>query len=112
MIGIRCSPLSPGHPRRFWREVDEITTAIAQSECLRGAVRTNHKESCPDGMILFGEDALRKSVQEFTAHYHHFERNHKGLCNRPILADSAQVGSSGEIRRRARLGEMGRAKIW
>ncbi len=28
-------------------------------------------------MILFGEDALRKAVREFTAHYH-LERNHKG----------------------------------
>src|SRR6187200_1994930 len=35
------------------------------------------KESCLDRLILFGEDALRKSVQEFTAHYH-LERNHQG----------------------------------
>jgi transposase InsO family protein len=63
------------------------------------------KESCLDRMILFGEDALRKSVQEFTAHYH-VERNHQGLGNRLILPDSAHVGTTGEIRRRERLGGM------
>lgn len=63
------------------------------------------KESCLDRMILFGEDALRKSVQEFTAHYH-LERNHQGLGNRLIRPDLAHVGSTGEIRRRERLGGM------
>jgi transposase InsO family protein len=63
------------------------------------------KESCLDRMILFGEDALRKSVQEFTAHYH-VERNHQGLGNRLILPNSAHVGTTGEIRRRERLGGM------
>jgi hypothetical protein len=47
---------------------------------------THVKESCLDRMILFGEDALRKSVQEFTAHYH-LERNHQGLGNRRIALD-------------------------
>ena len=42
-------------------------------------------------MILFGEDSLRKSIQEFTAHYH-FERNHQGLGNRLIMPDSAHAG--------------------
>ena len=63
------------------------------------------KESCLDRMILFGEDALRKSVQEFTAHYH-LERNHQGLGNRLIRPDLVHVGSTGEIRRRERLGGM------
>ena len=63
------------------------------------------KESCLDRMILFGEDALRKCIQEFTAHYH-FERHHQGLGNRLILRDSAHVESNGEIRRRERLGGM------
>ena len=35
------------------------------------------KENCLNQMILFGEDALRKAVHEFLAHYHH-ERNHQG----------------------------------
>jgi putative transposase len=63
------------------------------------------KESCLDRMILFGEDTLRKSVQEFTAHCH-AERNHQGHGNRLILSDSAHVGSTGEILRRERLGGM------
>ena len=63
------------------------------------------KESCLDRLILFGEDSLRKSVQEFTAHYH-TERNHQGLANRLILPDAAQVGSTGEVQRRERLGGM------
>jgi transposase InsO family protein len=63
------------------------------------------KESCLDRMILFGEDALRKSVQEFGAHYH-LERNHQGLGNRLILPDSAHVGTTGKIQRRERLGGM------
>jgi ABC-type lipoprotein release transport system permease subunit len=36
------------------------------------------KESCLNRTILFGEDSLRKSIQEFTAHYY-FERHHQGL---------------------------------
>lgn len=63
------------------------------------------KESCLERMILFGEDALRKSVQEFSAHYH-IERNHQGLGNRLILPDSAHVGTTGKIQRRERLGGM------
>ena len=63
------------------------------------------KESCLNRMILFGEDSLRKSIQEFIAHYH-FERHHRGLGNRLIIHDSANAGSTGEIRRRERLGGM------
>ena len=47
-------------------------------------------------MIMFGEDALRKAVQEFTARYH-VERDHQGLGNRLILLDSAHVGTTGQI---------------
>ena len=63
------------------------------------------RESCLDRLILFGEDSLRKSIQEFTAHYH-FERHHQGLGNRLIMPDLAHAGSTGEIRRRERLGGM------
>ena len=59
------------------------------------------KESCLDRMIVFGEDSLRKSIQEFTAHYH-FERHHQGLGNRLIMPDSAHMGNTGEVRRRER----------
>ena len=63
------------------------------------------KESCLDRLILLGEDSLRKSIQEFTAHYH-FERHHQGLGNRLIMPDSAHMGNTGEVRRRERLGGM------
>ena len=69
-----------------------------------GFVRTI-KESCLDRIIFFGEASLRKSNQEFTAHYH-TERHHQGLGNRLIMPDSAHVGAIGEIRRRERLGGM------
>ena len=63
------------------------------------------KESCLDRMILLGENSLRKSVQEFIAHYH-FERNHQGLGNRLIMLDSAHCQNTGEVGRRERLGGM------
>ena len=63
------------------------------------------KESCLDRMILFGEDALRKSIQEFTAHYHR-ERHHQGLGNRLIMPNSEHMGNIGEVQRRERLGGM------
>ena len=63
------------------------------------------KESCLDRIIFFGENSLRKSVQEFTTHYH-FERNHQGLGNQLIMPDSAHVGNTGAIRRHERLGGM------
>jgi putative transposase len=54
-------------------------------------------------MIWFGEDALRKGIQEFLAHYHH-ERNHQGLENRLIQAEDGHLGATGAIRQRQRLG--------
>ena len=61
------------------------------------------KESCLEKMIWFGEDALRKGVQEFMAHYHR-ERNHQGLENRLIQAEGGHLGATGEIQQRQRLG--------
>ncbi len=54
-------------------------------------------------MIFFGEQSLRKAVQEFLRHYHE-ERNHQGLENK-ILERGDEVGrSEGEIQCRERLG--------
>ena len=61
------------------------------------------KESCLEKMIWFGEDALRKGVQEFVAHYHG-ERNHQGLENRLIQAEDGHLGATGAIQQRQRLG--------
>jgi putative transposase len=63
------------------------------------------KESCLERMILFGENSLRKAVEEFIAHYH-FERNHQGLGNRLIVPPSLESNRTGAIQRRQRLGGM------
>jgi putative transposase len=63
------------------------------------------KESCLERMILFGENSLRKAVEEFIAHYH-VERNHQGLGNRLIVPPSAESNRTGAIQRRQRLGGM------
>ena len=59
------------------------------------------KESCLERMIFFGEDALRKAIADFIAHYH-FERNHQGLQNRLIVP--MKTVNSGSVERRQRLG--------
>jgi len=63
------------------------------------------KESCLNRMIFFGEESLRKAIQNFVAHYHS-ERNHQGLGNQLISPEAGHLGSAGEIHRRQRLGGM------
>ena len=63
------------------------------------------KESCLNRMIFFGEESLRKAIQNFVAHYHS-ERNHQGLSNQLISPEAGHLGSAGEIQRRQRLGGM------
>ena len=63
------------------------------------------KESCLERMIFFGERSLRKAVHEFMVHYH-TERNHQGLGNRLVIPEQGQLGNTGAIRRRQRLGGM------
>ena len=60
------------------------------------------KEGCLERMIFLGEDALRRAVVDFIAHYH-FERNHQGLENRLIVPPPETIGS-GTVERRQRLG--------
>src|SRR5215510_14490107 len=45
------------------------------------------KEECLSRLILFGEAALRHTLQEYVAHYHH-ERNHQGKGNVLLLPPS------------------------
>ena len=59
------------------------------------------KESCLERMIFFGEEALRRAVTDFMAHYH-LERNHQGLKNKLIVP--IKVTTSGTVKRRQRLG--------
>jgi len=63
------------------------------------------KESCLNRKIFFGEESLRKAIQNFVAHYHS-ERNHQGLRNQLISPEAGHLGSAGEIQRRQRLGGM------
>src|SRR4030095_11290594 len=61
------------------------------------------KEGCLEQMILFGQDALRRAIQEFVAHYH-LERNHHRLRNRLIVPIDAATEKTRPVRRRQRLG--------
>ena len=63
------------------------------------------KESCLERMILFGEQSLRRAIQEFITHYHR-ERNHQGLDNRLIFPGPADTDPNAPIERRQRLGGM------
>jgi hypothetical protein len=42
------------------------------------------KESCPDQILFFDEDALRNTSRKFITHYH-VERNHQRSENRLIV---------------------------
>ncbi len=63
------------------------------------------KESCLERMILFGEESLRRAIQEFVVHYHR-ERNHQGLDNQLIFPEPTDTDPSAPIERRQRLGGM------
>ena len=63
------------------------------------------KESCLNRMILFGEESLRMTIQNFTAHYH-TERNHQGLANRLINPAPEHLSNTGGVQKRQRLGGM------
>ncbi len=61
------------------------------------------KESCLDRMIFFGEDSLRRAINEFLDYYHH-ERNHQGLGNR-LIDPREEIGATdGSVTCRERLG--------
>jgi transposase InsO family protein len=62
------------------------------------------KEEVLSRLILFGEDALRKVLNEYSTHYHQ-ERNHQGKGN-GLLVELASEGHSASnlIRSRERLG--------
>jgi transposase InsO family protein len=61
------------------------------------------KAECLDRMIFFGERSLRNAVAQFLLHFHG-ERNHQGLDNK-LIEPSDEVGqTTGEVRRRERLG--------
>ena len=59
------------------------------------------KEECLGHLILFGDGHLRRVLEQFSRHYHG-ERNHQGIGNE--LIEARDLGSSGEINCRERLG--------
>ncbi|MEM1221825.1 MAG: integrase core domain-containing protein [Verrucomicrobiota bacterium] len=62
------------------------------------------KEECLDRMIFFGENSLRRAVDEYVKHYHH-ERNHQGLDNLIPFPYAAQTkGKGGSVAKFERLG--------
>ena len=61
------------------------------------------KRECLSKMIFFGEDSLRRAIDEFIEHYHQ-ERPHQGLDNKVIELDSETLNNQGEIQKIARLG--------
>jgi hypothetical protein len=61
------------------------------------------KESCLNRMIFFGEDSLRRAINEFVEFYHH-ERNHQGLGNRILDPQEQICNSDGSVECRERLG--------
>lgn len=61
------------------------------------------KVECLDRMLFFGEDALRRAVNEYVNHYHH-ERPHQGLKNNIIEPNAEVFRNQGEIRKIAHLG--------
>jgi transposase InsO family protein len=62
------------------------------------------KEEVLSGLILFGEGALRKVLNEYGTHYHQ-ERNHQGRDNELLLPRARKEGwETNPIRARERLG--------
>ena len=63
------------------------------------------KETCLDRMDFFGEESLRRAVDEFLVLCRH-ERNHQGLGNRPIDPLPEVESADGYVSCRERLGRV------
>ena len=63
------------------------------------------KEEALNRMIFFGENSLRKTIDEFLEHFHS-ERNHQGLNNKLIRPGDEVGRRHGEVVCRERLGGM------
>jgi hypothetical protein len=83
----------------------EATSSVAESECARREIRSDHQETYLERMILFGEQSLRTAIHNFVIHYH-TECNHQGLANRLISPEPGHLASAGVVQRRQRLGGM------
>ncbi len=65
------------------------------------------KEECLSRIILFGEEGLRRTLNEFVAHYHE-ERNHQGKGNLLLVpsGDLSALSEGDAIECKRRLGGM------
>ena len=64
------------------------------------------KEECLSKLILFGEGALRRAINEYVAHYHR-ERNHQGVGNVLLLSSGNRSARYDHpVRCRERIGGM------
>jgi len=61
------------------------------------------RQECLSRMIFFGENSLRRAVEEFVSHYNQ-ERNHQGFANQLIRPEVAAFPVRGNSYRRKRLG--------
>ena len=61
------------------------------------------KEECLSKLIPIGPRMLRRSLREYTEHYHQ-ERNHQGIGNRTIVPFAVPECSRGTVDSRRRLG--------
>lgn len=61
------------------------------------------KYECLNQFIFFSEKQLRHVIHEYVEHYNR-ERNHQGIDNELIKPNESDVGASGKIECRERLG--------
>jgi len=61
------------------------------------------REECLSKLIPIGPRMLRRSLREYTEHYH-LERNHQGIGNRTIIPFAVLAGARGTVDSGRRLG--------
>ena len=54
------------------------------------------KQECLNRLIFFGEASLRRTLREYSTHYHH-ERNHQGMRNRILTGAANDDRSSNDM---------------
>ena len=94
-----------GHLKR--EGVNSVRCPVRSPNCNAYAERfvRSIKEECLNRMILFGEQSLRRVVNEYIAHYQ-AERNHQGLDNRLLNPKHATGSTDDPIQKSERLGGM------
>jgi hypothetical protein len=93
------------HQRPCWRGIENLLliNMVAAHNAVAERFVRSIKESCLDRLILFGEESLRKAIQNFLLHYH-AERNHQGRGNKLLFPRAAEFPERGIVRCQERLG--------